>query len=80
MDELLAGRRELTADDLAYVFASVALAVVVPIDTVLNCVGVPLEERTACGDGSLSERCKEQCQRSPHNASLLVGTVDERRL
>jgi hypothetical protein len=56
MGRLLAVQRELTAVELAHVFTSFAFAVIVPIDTVLDRIGAPLEERTACRDGSLSER------------------------
>jgi hypothetical protein len=59
MGKLLAVQRELTAVELAHVFASFAFAVVVPVDTVLNRIGVPLEERIACGSYSLDERRKE---------------------
>ena len=60
MGKVFAVHRELTAEDFAHVFASSTVAVVVPINTVFDCIRVPLEKRIACGNDSLSERRKEQ--------------------
>lgn len=59
MGKSSAVQRELTAVQLAHVFAIFAFAVVVPIDTVIGRIRVPLEERTACGSYSLDEGRKQ---------------------
>jgi hypothetical protein len=61
MGGLFAVHGELTAEEVADVFASSIVAVVVPLNTVFDCIRVPLEKRSACGNDSLSERRKEQC-------------------